>query len=82
MGSSKSALSRGNRLLSAVGVSKMLSVPWQPKGDGVDSTAFVMPPDLGVEGESVASSRIVTRRRGRRGRMNSFKTWRQVRVRV
>ena len=24
----------------AVGVSKMLSVPWQPKGDGVDSTAF------------------------------------------
>ncbi|CAE7372426.1 unnamed protein product, partial [Symbiodinium sp. CCMP2456] len=34
----------------AVGVSKMLSVPWQPKGDGVDSTAFVMPPDLGVKG--------------------------------
>ena len=33
----------------AVGVSKMLSVPWQPKGDGVDSTAFVMPPDLGVK---------------------------------
>ena len=28
----------------------MLSVPWQPKGDGVDSTAFVMPPDLGVKG--------------------------------
>ena len=27
----------------------MLSVPWQPKGDGVDSTAFVMPPDLGVK---------------------------------
>ena len=34
----------------AVGVSKMLSVPWQPKGDGVDSIAFVMPPDLGVKG--------------------------------
>ena len=34
----------------AVGVSKMLSVPWQPKGDGVDSTAFVLPPDLGVKG--------------------------------
>ena len=34
----------------AVGVTKMLSVPWQPKGDGVDSTAFVMPPDLGVKG--------------------------------
>ena len=34
----------------AVGVSKMLSVPWQPKGDGVDSTAFVMPSDLGVKG--------------------------------
>ena len=31
-------------------MSKMLSVPWQPKGDGVDSTAFVMPPDLGVKG--------------------------------
>ena len=27
----------------------MLSVPWQPKGDGVDSTAFVMPPDLGAK---------------------------------
>ena len=35
----------------AVGASKMLSVPWQPKGDGVDSTAFVMPPDLGVKGK-------------------------------
>ena len=34
----------------AVGVTKMLSVPWQPKGDGVDSTVFVMPPDLGVKG--------------------------------
>ena len=34
----------------AFGVTKMLSVPWQPKGDGVDSTAFVMPPDLGVKG--------------------------------
>ncbi|CAE7248181.1 unnamed protein product [Symbiodinium microadriaticum] len=34
----------------ATGVSKMLSVPRQPKGDGVDSTAFVMPPDLGVRG--------------------------------
>ena len=34
----------------ATGVSKMLSVPWQPKGDGVDSTAFVMPLDLGVKG--------------------------------
>ena len=34
----------------AAGVSKMLSVPWQPKGDGVDSTAFVMLPDLGVKG--------------------------------
>ena len=34
----------------ATGVSKMLSVPWQPKGDGVDSTAFVMPPALGVKG--------------------------------
>ena len=28
----------------------MLSVPWQPKDDGIDSTAFVMPPDLGVKG--------------------------------
>ena len=28
----------------------VLSVPWQPKVDGVDSTAFVMPPDLGVKG--------------------------------
>ena len=28
----------------------MLSVLWQPKGDGVDSTASVMPPDLGVKG--------------------------------
>ena len=27
----------------ATGVSKMLSVPWQPKGDGVDSTALKMP---------------------------------------
>eukprot|EP00439_Symbiodinium_sp_Y106_P050455 s7386_g6.t1 len=34
----------------AVGVTKMLSVPWQPKGGGVDSTAFVMPPDLGLKG--------------------------------
>ena len=34
----------------AVGVGKMLSVPWQPKGDGVDSTAFVVQPDLGVKG--------------------------------
>ena len=34
----------------ATGVSKLLSVPWQPKGDGVDSTAFVMPLDLGVKG--------------------------------
>ena len=25
-------------------------MPWQPKGDGVDSTAFVMPPDLAVKG--------------------------------
>ena len=28
----------------------MLSVPWQPKGDGVDSTAFVTPPHLAVKG--------------------------------
>ena len=34
----------------AVGVTKMLSVPWQPKGDGVDSNAFVMPLDLGAKG--------------------------------
>ena len=27
-----------------------MSLPWQPEGDGVDSTAFVMPPDLGVKG--------------------------------
>ena len=41
---------RSSQQWNAVGVSKMLSVPWQPKGDGVDSTAFVMPPDLGVKG--------------------------------
>ena len=34
----------------AVGVTKVMSLPWQPKGDGVDSTAFVMPPGLGVKG--------------------------------
>eukprot|EP00439_Symbiodinium_sp_Y106_P035161 s6609_g4.t1 len=28
----------------------MTSTPWQPRGDGVESTAFVMPPDLGVKG--------------------------------
>ena len=33
----------------AVGVTKVMAT-WQPKGDGVDSTAFVMPPDLGVKG--------------------------------
>ena len=31
-------------------VIKMTSTPWQPRGDGVESTAFVMPPDLGVKG--------------------------------
>ena len=53
MESSRSALSSESRLLSngmRFGVSKMMSVPWQPKGDGVNSTAFVMPPDLGVKG--------------------------------
>ena len=35
-----------------VGVSKILSLPCQPKGDGVDSTTFVMPPDLGVKGRA------------------------------
>ena len=29
---------------------QMTSTPWQPRGDGVESTAFVMPPDLGVKG--------------------------------
>ena len=29
---------------------KMISTPWQPCGDGVESTAFVMPPDLGMRG--------------------------------
>ena len=28
---------------------KMVSTPWQARGDGVESTAFVMPPDLGVK---------------------------------
>ena len=32
----------------ATGVMKMASWPRQPKGDEMDSTAFVMPPDLGV----------------------------------
>ena len=53
MESSRSALSSESRLLSngmRFGVSKMMSVPWQPKGDGVNPTAFVMPPDLGVKG--------------------------------
>ena len=59
----------------AVGVSKMLSVPWQPEGDGVDSTAFVMPPDLGLLQGCHASKR-------KKRRMNSLKTWRQDRVRV
>eukprot|EP00439_Symbiodinium_sp_Y106_P042053 s9065_g5.t1 len=31
-------------------VMQMISTPWQPRGDGVESTAFVMPPDLGVKG--------------------------------
>ena len=31
-------------------VMQMTSTPWQPRGDGVESTAFVMPPDLGVKG--------------------------------
>ena len=31
-------------------VIQMTSTPWQPRGDGVESTAFVMPPDLGVKG--------------------------------
>ena len=31
-------------------MSKILSVPWQPKGDGVDAIAFVISPDLGVKG--------------------------------
>ena len=34
----------------AVGVTKMLSVPWQPKSDGINSISFVMSPDLGVKG--------------------------------
>ena len=29
---------------------KMISTPWQPRGDGVEPNAFVMPPDLGVKG--------------------------------
>ena len=51
----------------AVGVSKMLSVPWQPKGDGVDSTALLQndgsdrvpaetvhePPDLGENAQGL-----------------------------
>ena len=28
----------------------MICTPWQPRGDGVESTAFAMPPDLGVKG--------------------------------
>ena len=43
----------------AVGVTKVISLPWQPKGDGVDSTAFVMPPDLGVKGRVPPPSWIV-----------------------
>ena len=31
-------------------VMQMTSTPWQPRGDGVELTAFVMPPDLGVKG--------------------------------
>ena len=31
-------------------VMQMTSTPWQPRGDGAESTAFVMPPDLGVKG--------------------------------
>ena len=31
-------------------VMQMTSTPWQPRGDGVESTAFVMPSDLGVKG--------------------------------
>ena len=31
-------------------VMKMISTPWQPRGDGVELTAFVMPQDLGMEG--------------------------------
>ena len=53
MESSKAVLSRGKppcQQWNAVGVFKILSVPWQPKDDGIDSTAFVMPPDLGVKG--------------------------------
>ena len=34
----------------AVGVTEMASLPWQPKGDAMDPIAFVMPPDLGVNG--------------------------------
>ena len=42
-----------------VGITKMLSVPWQPKGDGVDSTVFVMPPDLGVKGRVKPPPRLL-----------------------
>ena len=31
-------------------VMKMISTPWQPRGEGVELTAFVMPQDLGMEG--------------------------------
>ena len=30
----------------AAGIIILASLPWQPKGDGVDSTVFVMPPNL------------------------------------
>ena len=35
-----------SQLWSASTVTKMVSTPWQPRGDGVESTASVMPQDL------------------------------------
>ena len=34
----------------ATGVMSMASLSWQPNGDGMESTAFVMPPDFGLKG--------------------------------
>ena len=63
---------------SASYVMQMTSTPWQPRGDGVESTAFVMPPDLGVK---VLLDWSVLRKKKLKG-MLSLKTWYLIGVRV
>ena len=59
-------------------VIKMTSTPWQPCGDGVESTAFVMPSDLGVKGRVRPPPGLERVEKG----MLNLKIWCLVRVKV